>query len=64
MLRFQPCGSLVRMLIISPFFPPMVNAEAFCAGKFVGGLMSAGVGVSVIYSRDAVWSGRDDPSRC
>src|SRR5688500_4350998 len=38
----------IRLLCISPFFPPLVNAEAICSGKMDGELVRAGVDVTVL----------------
>src|SRR5688572_12795623 len=37
-----------RLLCISPYFPPLVNAEATCSGKLINELAAAGVDVTVL----------------
>jgi hypothetical protein len=39
----------MRVLAISPYFPPIANSEAFCGAKFVQGLIDAGIEARVIY---------------
>jgi hypothetical protein len=53
----------LRILCISPFFPPLVNPEAFCGGKMVLALQEAGVDVVVLRDRPLLTS-RIDPSSC
>jgi H2-forming N5,N10-methylenetetrahydromethanopterin dehydrogenase-like enzyme len=38
----------VRVLCISPLFPPLADAEAFCGGKMVYALIAAGHDVVVL----------------
>jgi glycosyltransferase involved in cell wall biosynthesis len=42
----------MRVLVISPLFPPVADSEAICGGKFVQGLIHSGVETSVIFSSD------------
>jgi glycosyltransferase involved in cell wall biosynthesis len=58
----MPAGPL-RILCISPLFPPLANSEAFCGGKMVLALQKAGVDVVVLRDRPSVTS-RLDPSSC
>ena len=44
----------LRLLIISPFFPPLAIAEAFCSGLFVRALQAAGVEVQVVMSSNTL----------
>ncbi len=39
----------MRILCISPLFPPVADSESFCAGKMVLGLMESGADVTVIH---------------
>src|SRR5438093_10090421 len=41
-------GERNRLLCISPYFPPLVNAEATCSGKVINELVRAGVDVTAI----------------
>lgn len=52
----------VRILCISPFFPPTVNSEAFCSGKMVKALLDAGLDISVLHCSNVNGSrpGRDE----
>src|SRR5437867_7474477 len=52
----------MRVLVISPLFPPLAESEAICGGKFVQTLMDAGVDALVIYS-STVWRVPHDSSR-
>jgi glycosyltransferase involved in cell wall biosynthesis len=52
----------MRVLVISPIFPPVSDAEAICAGKFVQALMDYGIAASVILSTNARSSLRRDTS--
>jgi glycosyltransferase involved in cell wall biosynthesis len=54
----------MRLLIISPLFPPVANAEAFCGGLFVNALRSAGIDVEVIMSSNALPHSGVDRSSC
>ena len=44
--------SSVRILVISPIFPPVADSEAHCSGKFVQALINSGVETRVILSSD------------
>src|SRR5438128_479340 len=37
-----------RLLCISPYFPPLVNAEAICSGKIINELLRIGIEVTVL----------------
>lgn len=47
----------MRILVVSPWFPPFANAEAYVGGKFVQSLLHMGHHVQVITSRNLIpWS--------
>lgn len=52
----------MRVLIISPRFPPRADSEAFCGGKFVQGLIDADVETTVISCHNIHTPYRSDPS--
>ncbi len=52
----------MRLLIISPLFPPLADSEAFCGGKFVQGLIDAGSDPWVIYCSNVRKPLRSDTS--
>ncbi len=52
----------MRILVISPAFPPVADAEAYCAGKFVQGLIDSGHETRVIFSSDVHRTPRVDQS--
>src|SRR5882724_11964124 len=53
----------MRILIISPIFRPLADAEANCSGKFVQGLIDQGIEASVIFSSNVRTPKRLDASR-
>jgi len=53
----------LRILCISPVFPPLADPEAFCGGKMVLALQKAGVDVVVLRDCPPLTS-RIDPSSC
>ena len=54
----------MRLLVISPLFAPMANAEAFCSALFVKALRAAGVDVEVIMSSNCLPGIGTDESMC
>jgi glycosyltransferase involved in cell wall biosynthesis len=42
-------SSNLRVLCISPYFPPILGAESLCGGKLVKALLDAGVDISVLH---------------
>jgi glycosyltransferase involved in cell wall biosynthesis len=54
----------MRILVISPIFPPMADSEAFCGGKFVQELIHFGYEPLVILCTNTRTSTRLDSSRC
>jgi glycosyltransferase involved in cell wall biosynthesis len=52
----------MRVLIISPLFPPFANSEAYCGGKFVKVLIAAGAEAAVICSSNIYTPPRFDTS--
>jgi hypothetical protein len=54
----------MRVLVISPIFPPRADSEAFCGGKFVQGLVDAGVQAAVICCHNIMPAYRADASEC
>jgi len=58
-------SEMMRALIISPFFPPRADAEAFCGGKFVQGLLDENVEPTVICCHQNITPAyRFDTSSC
>lgn len=53
----------MRVLVISPLFPPSPNSEAICGGKFVLALMESGIKTSVIFSSNVQTVSMFDESR-
>ncbi len=53
----------LRILCISPVFPPVANPEAFCGGKMVLALQEAGVEVVALRDRPS-FASPIDPSPC
>src|SRR5687768_3823005 len=54
----------MRLLVVSPLFPPVANAEAFCGGLFVNALRRTGIDVEVIMSSTALPHVGVDRSQC
>jgi hypothetical protein len=54
----------MRLLVISPLFAPMANAEAFCSALFVKAVRAAGVDVEVIMSSNCLPGIGADKSTC
>ena len=54
----------MRILVISPIFPPMADSEAFCGGKFVQELTHFGYEPQVILCTNTRSLIRLDSSRC
>src|SRR3989442_3061102 len=53
----------MKVLVISPSFPPLAESEAFCGGKLVQGLIDAGVEASVIHCTNVSTPRRFDTSK-
>ena len=54
----------LRILCISPVFPPLADAESFCGGKMVLALQQAGVDMVVLRDHPSCWDRSIDPSSC
>ena len=54
----------MRVLCVSPLFPPTVNAESVCAAKWALALVSRGVDVTVIADPPPAEADRRDASSC
>jgi hypothetical protein len=52
----------MRILCISPFFPPTRDSEAFCSGKMVQALQQQGAEVTTVYLQAPYLRGRQDGS--
>jgi hypothetical protein len=52
----------MRILLISPVFPPFPDSESFCGGKFAQGLLAAGVQLQVIHCSNTRPSKEPDSS--
>jgi hypothetical protein len=52
----------MRVLCISPFFPPTRDSEAFCSGKMVRALQEQGAEVTTLYLDAPYLQGKQDPS--
>lgn len=53
----------MRVLVISPMFPPLADSEGFCGGKFVQGLVEAGLDPLVIHCTNIMRHQRFDTSK-
>lgn len=54
----------MRLLVISPLFPPIANAEAFCSGLFVKALRKTDIDVQVITCSNVFRGAAVDDSGC
>lgn len=54
----------MKILIITPSFPPILNPESICAGKLAQALVEAGVEVTVVSQSLETYPGMEDDSPC